>query len=134
MERFNLEWINRFVQLSPVPLEPRGIQATLAVLTGRAIADAISTYAPSAKDVLVCGGGVHNAHVMRRLRELLPEIKVDTTANHGMEPDAIEAVTFAWLAKRRLQGLPGNLPSVTGAKEQVVLGAVYQPKPQATRC
>lgn len=126
-ERFNLEWINQFLPLGGVPLEPRDMQATLTELTCRTIADAITTHAPPAADILVCGGGVHNALIMRRLRKLLPRSRVGTTAAHGIEPDAVEAATFAWLAKRRLEGAPGNLPSVTGAGRAVVLGAVYEP-------
>ena len=44
----------------------------------------------------------------------------------GLDPDWVEASAFAWLASRTLQGLPGNLPSVTGAAAPEVLGAIYQ--------
>ena len=63
---------------------------------------------------------------MRVLGALLPGITVASTAAYGLDPDAVEAVAFAWLAKRRLEGLPGNLPSVTGAARAVVLGGVYE--------
>jgi anhydro-N-acetylmuramic acid kinase len=48
----------------------------------------------------------------------------DSTA-HGLDPDAVEAMAFAWLAERTLAGLPGNLPAVTGAAGPRVLGAVF---------
>ena len=42
--------------------------------------------------------------------------------------DAKEAMAFAILAHLNLQGKPGNVPSATGAKDEVVLGSVIYPK------
>ncbi|MBI2993123.1 MAG: anhydro-N-acetylmuramic acid kinase [Gammaproteobacteria bacterium] len=126
-EYFNLDWVARHAARAGVGPEPRDMQATLAELTCRTIAGAIFNYAPSTSEVLVCGGGVHNGYMMGRLRALLGKATVDSTARHGVDPDAVEAVTFAWLAKCRLDGVPGNLPSVTGASHPVILGAIYEP-------
>ena len=86
------------------------------------IADAIRATAPDAGSVLVCGGGVHNKDLMARLRAALQGIDVGSTTASGLDPDWVEAVAFAWLAMRTSEGLPGNLPSVTGAAERTVLG------------
>jgi anhydro-N-acetylmuramic acid kinase len=43
----------------------------------------------------------------------------------GIDPDWVEAIAFAWLAKQSLDGKPGNLPAVTGARGERVLGAIY---------
>ena len=59
----------------------------------------------------------------------MPDIHFETTAEKAYNPDAIEAMTFAWLAKQRLERKPGNLPSVTGARHHVLLGGVYRPFP-----
>jgi anhydro-N-acetylmuramic acid kinase len=75
--------------------------------------------------VLVCGGGVHNAVLMSQLQHALGPRRVCGTQELGVDPDFVEATAFAWLAMRRLQGMPGNLPSVTGALGARVLGAVY---------
>jgi anhydro-N-acetylmuramic acid kinase len=77
--------------------------------------------------MIVCGGGAHNQELVRALAARLPRVAVRSSAQLGLEPDAVEAVAFAWLAARRLQGLPGNLPSVTGARRTGVLGAMYLP-------
>ena len=61
---------------------------------------------------------------MERLRDRLPVCSVDSTAICGIDPDWVEAMAFAWLARRTLLGQPGNLPSVTGARDAVVLGKV----------
>ena len=71
-------------------------------------------------------GGAYNAALMRRLGQLLQPAAVQSTAALGVEPAWVEAVAFAWLAKRCLDGAPGNLPAVTGAESEVILGAIYQ--------
>jgi len=55
----------------------------------------------------------------------LPDCIVESTAAHGLDPDFVEAMGFAWLARQTLLGLPGNVPSVTGADGFRVLGGVY---------
>jgi len=122
-EHFHLAWLLR--QPRVAMLAPADVQATLLELTARSVADAVQTHAPAATDVLVCGGGVHNARLMQRLGELLAPRGVASTATHGIDPDYLEATAFAWLARQRVLGLPGNLPQVTGARGRRVLGALY---------
>ena len=62
---------------------------------------------------------------MHRLSELLAPRTVASTTAFGIDPDYLEATAFAWLARQRLLGLPGNLPAVTGARGSRVLGAIY---------
>jgi anhydro-N-acetylmuramic acid kinase len=50
---------------------------------------------------------------------------VESSAAHGIDPDAVEAMGFAWLAHATVHGRPGNLPSVSGAKGPRVLGGIY---------
>jgi anhydro-N-acetylmuramic acid kinase len=37
----------------------------------------------------------------------------------------VEALAFAWLARQTLHRAPGNLPLVTGARGERILGAIY---------
>jgi anhydro-N-acetylmuramic acid kinase len=64
---------------------------------------------------------------MARLRRNLPETRVSSTADVGLDPDWVESVAFAWLAMRTVNGQTGNLPSVTGASRKVVLGEIHSP-------
>ena len=125
-EHFNLAWLERLLEDFP-GLEAVDVQATLTELSARTMAQAIEQYAPGCERLLVCGGGVHNAFLLQRLRHHLPDLCVESTAAHGVDPDFMEAMAFAWLARQRLLGQPGNLPAVTGARCPVVLGGVYQP-------
>lgn len=123
---FNLQWLNKKLLQSAINIEPNHVQATLLELSVVSVSNAIQAYATEYDEILVCGGGVHNTAMMARLIELNPATTIKTTATYGCPPDAVEAVTFAWLAKCRLEEKPSNLISVTGADKQVLLGAIYQ--------
>jgi anhydro-N-acetylmuramic acid kinase len=83
---------------------------------------------PALQNLYICGGGAFNIDLLRRLREALPHTQVATTAECGIAPEHVEAAGFAWLAHQYLSGLPGNLPSVTGARHPAPLGALYRGK------
>lgn len=123
---FNLDWLDGHLQSQGCNIPAEDVQATLLQLSVRSIADAVTRHAPDTREMYVCGGGVHNPLMMADLERCLADVKVASTGDIGVEPDAVEAVTFAWLAKCRLEGIPGNLPSVTGARKPVLLGAIYQ--------
>ena len=124
VEEFNLAWLGQF---GVDRYDPVDVQATLAELTARSIADHVHRYAADASELYVCGGGAHNADLIARLGRNLPETKISSTADVGLDPDWVEAVAFAWLAMRTMGGLTGNLPSVTGASRKVVLGTIHSP-------
>jgi anhydro-N-acetylmuramic acid kinase len=69
---------------------------------------------------------VHNRELLRRLAAGLDPVVVESTGAHGLDPDWVEAVAFAWLAKQHLDGKPGNIPEVTGARHPVVLGRLFK--------
>jgi anhydro-N-acetylmuramic acid kinase len=119
-EHFNLDWLDA---RAPAGIAAADVQATLLALSARSIADALR--ASGVQEVYACGGGVHNTALMAALRAELPDLRFDTTAALGLDPDFVEAAGFAWLARARIDGLPGNLPSVTGARGPRVLGAIY---------
>ncbi|HFD79648.1 MAG TPA: anhydro-N-acetylmuramic acid kinase [Gammaproteobacteria bacterium] len=122
-ETFCLEWLEGILKRMP-PAKPADIQHTLTEFSARTIAEAVAA-AGEIDEVLVCGGGVHNDFLVQRVAALLPQSRVESTETHGLHPDWVEAVAFAWLARRTLRGEAGNLPAVTGARHAVVLGGVY---------
>jgi anhydro-N-acetylmuramic acid kinase len=125
-EYFNSGWVRaKTAALDAPPIDEADVQATLAELTARTIATAILGHAPDIDEVLVCGGGIHNGDLMGRLESYLSGVSVVSTAVYGLHPDWVEAAAFAWLAKRRLENKPGNLPDVTGAAGREVLGGVF---------
>ncbi|MGC6247816.1 anhydro-N-acetylmuramic acid kinase [Bisgaard Taxon 45] len=124
-ELFNLAWLNKKLAKHPALL-PQDVQATLVELTAQSIVDQLNQIETELdRYLLVCGGGVKNSLLMARLTTLLPQWQVQTTNDYGLDADYVEAAAFAWLAYQRLNDLPGNLPSVTGAKSAVSLGAIY---------
>jgi len=123
IEYFNLEWLQR--QLPGQPPGARDVQATLAELTALSVADSIRPC--QAADVLLCGGGIHNADLVARLRAHLPGIPLRSTADFGVDPDWVEAILFAWLARERLAGRPQDTRAITGARQPVLLGEIFGP-------
>lgn len=123
-ELFDAGWLaRRLDEAGAGGVSPSDIQATLAELTARTVARACTGF--GAEEIFVCGGGSANADLMTRLGRACPGIRIETTAALGAEPQAVEAVAFAWLAERRVRLLPGNLPSVTGARGLRILGALH---------
>ena len=123
-EYFNLTWLNNHLKAISKPLAPPVVLSTLCQLTAHTITLGIHSESFSPKGIYICGGGAHNTALMKRLSQLNPDLTVQSTASVGLDPDWVEAVTFAWLAKCRLSKEPANLPSVTGAKHQSMLGSV----------
>lgn len=124
-DQFHLAWVEARLQGEGMRPAPADVQATLLALSVRTVVDALRATLPGAARVIACGGGVHNPVLMRALADALPGVAVESTAAHGIDPDMVEALGFAWLARQTLLGRPGNLPSVTGAAGPRVLGAIY---------
>ena len=121
-ELFNLRWLNPFIN-TEWALED--IQATLLELTAHSIVDSVKAATTDMTTMYICGGGFKNKQLMKRLQQLLGDTKLDLTTSLGVDAEWVEAVAFAWLARQTILGLPGNLPSATGAKGLRVLGAIY---------
>lgn len=124
-EYFNLSWMkNRFPGWRDEAAVD--IQASLLEVTARSVASGARSLETGPYELYACGGGAHNTALMNRL-DALTGVDAMTTDALGVPPDWVEACTFAWLAQRRLNGLPGNLPTVTGAGREVLLGEVFTP-------
>ncbi|MBD9427349.1 anhydro-N-acetylmuramic acid kinase [Pseudomonas sp. PDM15] len=123
-ELFNLPWLESHRTGFPA-VSPADVQRTLLELTARSIVDSLQQAQQGTAELLVCGGGAHNAALMQRLQEMLPSCQVASTAERGVPPDWVEAMAFAWLAHCCLERIPANRPSVSGAKGSRVLGAIY---------
>ncbi|MBN6149907.1 anhydro-N-acetylmuramic acid kinase [Xanthomonas sp. AmX2] len=122
-EQFHLRWVDEYLGDPPYPAA--AVQATLLELTAATVADALLAHQPATRQLLVCGGGVHNPVLLARLRSRLPGVAVASTQTLGLDPDYVEAMGFAWLARETLAGRPGNLPAVSGARGPRVLGAIH---------
>jgi anhydro-N-acetylmuramic acid kinase len=118
---FNGAWLQ--AHLATHSGAPADVQATLAELTAQSVSNAIGRYAPDAAALWLCGGGARNAHVVARLGALTG-LPTRGTAAQGVDEQWVEALAFAWLAHAHIHGVPGNLPSVTGARAALVLGSL----------
>jgi anhydro-N-acetylmuramic acid kinase len=121
-EQFHLDWLASKLAGNESPAD---VQATLLELSAATVGNALRSTQSTTRRVLACGGGVHNPRLLARIAARLPDAIVESTAAHGVDPDFVEAMGFAWLARQTLLGRPGNLPSVSGARGPRVLGALY---------
>lgn len=126
-EYFNLSWLKQITRKHLEKLAACDVQSTLLELTAQSIIFSIRKIL-SDGEILICGGGAKNNYLLERLSELgKPNFAVKTTAAYGIPPDWMEAMAFAWLALRTINKQTGNLASVTGAKYNSILGAIYYP-------
>lgn len=123
-DRFHLGWLDAHLAQQP-PARPEDVQATLVVLTAATVAADLRAHAPHTQLLIACGGGALNQALMAALRAELPGLRIEPSDAHGLPVMQVEAAAFAWLAARFVHGLPGNLPAVTGARGERVLGCWY---------
>lgn len=119
---FNRAWLA--TQLTHHDVNAVDVQATLTAFTAHSLCDAIRRYAPDAAEIVVCGGGAKNTHLMGLIHQL-SGLAVTDTGSLGIPVSEVEAMAFAWLAKQFCLKQPGNLPAVTGAQGLRILGALY---------
>lgn len=124
-EYFHLEWLAAVLG-DECRIAPEDVQASLVQLTAESVADALMQHASRPQEVFLCGGGAKNTFLLEALADRLAPIPVGLTDALGFPAQWVEAAAFAWLAHQTLEGRPGNIPSVTGARHAVVLGAIYK--------
>ena len=113
-EYFNLTLLTDVLtKIGPIDLSGADIQATLAAFTAASITRAIEQTGIQPKCVYVCGGGAANELLMRLLDDAMPHFRVQSTAALNIDPDTIEALAFAWLAKQRIEMMPVQLTKAT---------------------
>ncbi len=124
-ELFNLEWLQQHLKSFDANYRANDVCATLVELTAITICQSIELNFFDCKELFICGGGAHNQSLLKRIASHLPDTRVNTTQAIGIDPDWVEAIGFAWLAKQTLERTPVKLRSVTGASQDCVLGGVY---------
>jgi anhydro-N-acetylmuramic acid kinase len=98
--------------------------ATASALTARSILNGMDYFPKKATQWYICGGGARNVHLMQQLKKQLSPARVDSTEAAGIPPQAVEAVSFAILARQTLRGGANILPEVTGARHAVCGGQI----------
>ncbi|MDP3560399.1 MAG: anhydro-N-acetylmuramic acid kinase [Legionellaceae bacterium] len=121
-EYFSLAWLHSFLTST---YRPEDVQATLVALTVALLVCSAEGPGQDCTRWIVCGGGVHNKHLMQSLQEALPAITISSSAVMGISPDFVEAMMMAWLAHQAIQQQTLDLSSVTGSISPHVLGVLY---------
>jgi len=121
---FSPDWLDRQL-ISFADLAPADVQTTLTELTASTCATAVKMVGPDSQQLIVCGGGAFNTHLMARLQALLPGVAVQPSDVHGLPAQQVEATAFAWLARKTIRREALSLQSITGTRGARVLGAIY---------
>ena len=126
-EQFGDDEVTKIIEMSRrYGISKKDIIATVSELTVIPVMHYIENL-PVLDKLIVCGGGAHNKYFMRRLSDLIGGSPVISSEDAGVDPDYVEAVCFALMGALWLYGEPANLPSVTGASKQAVLGRLTLP-------
>ncbi len=96
--------------------------ATLTELTVRTVATEVRR--AGVTTLVVSGGGVRNPVLMAGLERELATVTIVRSDEFGAPSDAKEAIAFALIGWLTAHGLPGTLPSATGASVPSVLGSI----------
>ncbi|MDQ1266082.1 MAG: Anhydro-N-acetylmuramic acid kinase [Bacteroidota bacterium] len=124
-ELFNANMLYKLLnELNLIKSSQNDILRTITEFTAWSICENIRLFMNEKSKVIVSGGGRHNIFLMEIIQSYLPDSLIIGSDELGMNPDAKEAIFFAYLAYRTLGGLPGNMPSVTGAGKSCLLGVI----------
>ena len=127
---FNMQWLDTYLanhvseSMADQP-QPQDVERTLLEYTAVSLYDAIERYCQPCDEIYLCGGGAYNTLLVHRLQALMETVKIQSTNALGIDESYVEAVAFAWLAKQCLEKKSSNLPKVTGAKGERILGAIF---------
>ena len=122
-EQFGTQYTAELIASNP-DARPEDLLATAVELTAQTILRACQPFLTPGTELIASGGGTRNLYLMSRLRLLFKGIPIHTTDDFGLPSEAKEAAAFALLAWLTWHGLPGNVPSATGASHPVILGRI----------
>ena len=123
---FNLTWLEKYLGTDYPDLQVNDIQATLTELTALSLTNNLETLGIQKDNIFFCGGGIHNSYLIERISKRLNK-ECLTTQELDIDQDYLEAICFAWLAKKRIEDTKFDLQKITGSKKAVYLGKVFNP-------
>jgi len=126
-ELFNVLEIQSILTELNSELSPNDIICTLTEFTAVSITENIKAFANPKARLILSGGGANNIFLVERIKANLPDAALCKSDEIAIPSDSKEAICFAFLAYLTLSGLTGNLPSVTGAGREAVLGVISVP-------
>ncbi len=120
-ELFNMDWLNKFnINIYP----PHDVQRTLLELTAVSINEALQKFCSTFDEIYICGGGSKNKFLIERLKEITG-VNINTTDKLNIPSQQVEAIAFAWLAKKCIQKKYNNSPAITGSSGPRILGVIH---------
>lgn len=123
-ELFNENWLEQKLSEVAEDIAAEDVQASLLAFTVASIVQQVNRF--DVEELFVCGGGAHNTTLMSALQEQLTPINVASTSALGIDPDWVEAIAFAWMAKQSMDGNLVDTRPFTGATAPIPLGGIFR--------
>jgi len=126
-EQFGSEVLKKIINFSKKHrISFENIITTVSELTVQGVVVYLSKF-PQPSEIVISGGGVYNKYFRKRLEEIYPESKIVSSSQYGIDPDYLEALSFALLAVLFLDNKPAGLSFVTGANKNTIMGKLSLP-------
>jgi anhydro-N-acetylmuramic acid kinase len=119
-ELFHLEYVR--ARLASRDLSTDDLLATLTALTAEVVATELNRFGVT--EIVASGGGTRNPFLMAEIRRRTPAAKLTQFDEYGVAEASKEALVMGIVGFLTVHGLPGTVPSCTGASRPVVLGSV----------
>lgn len=128
-EKFGRTYFNKIIEKFQPQTKDKWLSliTTLTLFTVRSISvefNRESEKYSKVKTMYMSGGGSNNNFIVENLRKELSDINIKILSEKSITADNKEAFGFAYLGYLFIRRIPGNVPSVTGAKKESVLGKI----------
>lgn len=125
-ETFNQIWLQEIIDQLQLQTDSYELVSTLNQFSVETISLHLDKLNLPAKTACyICGGGAFNPTLLERLQMAQPDLVVSSIAEIGVNPDGLEAMMIAWLAKQRIEQQPIDYRQITGASRPAILGGVW---------
>lgn len=121
-DKFNMAWAEHHIKTNSIDINHQNQVATLTALTAKSIANCFAAFTQTIDHIYICGGGAHNSFLLEQIQKEVKTARVCTTSSIDIDPDFIEAMGFAWLAKQHMNQQTLNTKHITGNKQPIILG------------
>lgn len=123
-EKYSSEYMEELAnKLNFDRFDKKDIITTISEFTAYGISYSYNNLIKNIDLAIISGGGSHNKYIMKRLKEMTG-ISIISGDEAGINSDAKEALAFVVLGYRTINKESSNVPSATGAKEEVILGDI----------
>ena len=125
---FGIEIVQQAIKQYP-KMNIQDLLRTFCMFTAKSIAINLEKHLdidPLHSRLIISGGGIHHQVLMSDLKDNINIVNIDKSDTYGIESEMKESLLMAVLAVARMQNIPANMPTVSGADKPTILGKIFQ--------